>query len=251
VAKFLLVTDLDNTLVGDDQALAELNQHLTHHRQEYGTLLVYSTGRSPTSYRTLTTEHPLLEPDALVASVGTEIYRNGTEEPDPAWAAKMSQGWDRDLIVATAAHFADLVPQPESEQRPFKVSYFLSEAVAAEVMQRLEALLRERNLDIKLVYSGGKDLDILPRHGDKGEAMEFLRQDFGIAPEQTVACGDSGNDRALFHNRRERGIIVGNARPELLEWHYANPSPHRYLAEARCAGGILEGLRHFQFLSES
>jgi len=251
VAKFLLVTDLDNTLVGDDQALAELNQHLSRHRQEYGTLLVYSTGRSPTSYRTLTTEHPLLEPDALVASVGTEIYRNGTEEPDPAWAAKMSQGWDRDLIVATAAHFADLVPQPDSEQRPFKVSYFLSEAVAAEVMQRLEALLRERNLDIKLVYSGGKDLDILPRHGDKGEAMEFLRQDFGIAPEQTVACGDSGNDRALFHNRRERGIIVGNARPELLEWHYANPSPHRYLAEAHCAGGILEGLHHFQFLSGS
>lgn len=248
MAKFLLVTDLDNTLVGDDQALADLNQRLSRHRQEYGTLLVYSTGRSRTSFQTLTTERSLLEPDALVASVGTEIYRNGSSEPDPAWSGKLSQGWDRELVVATAAHFADLEPQPEPEQRPFKVSYFLAESVAAEVLPRLEERLRQRDLDMKLVYSSGKDLDILPRHGDKGQAMGFLRQDFGMPPEQTVACGDSGNDLALFDQRQERGVIVGNARLELLEWHQANPANHRYLAQAHCAGGILEGLRHFEFI---
>lgn len=249
MAKFLFVTDLDNTLVGDDEALAELNRQLSQHRQEYGTKIVYATGRSPTLYRQLQTEKQLLEPDALIAAVGTEIYLNGSDIPDNAWSERLSQGWNRDMIVATTAHFADLVPQPDSEQRPFKVSFFLSEAIAQEVLPRLESLLRERGgLDIKLIYSTGQDLDILPRYGDKGLAMQFLRSSWGIEPEQTVVCGDSGNDVALFSVGEERGIIVGNASSELLKWHNANPAAHRYLAKACCAGGITEGLNHFGFL---
>jgi sucrose-6F-phosphate phosphohydrolase len=248
VAQFLFVTDLDNTLVGDDQALAELNRHLKMHRQEHGTKIVYATGRSPTLYRQLQTEKHLLEPDALIAAVGTEIYLNGSDTPDSGWFQRLSQGWDRDVVVAASAHFADLVAQPDSEQRPFKVSFFLTQAVAVEVLPQLESLLQQQGLDIKLIYSTGQDLDILPRHSDKGQAMQFLRQQWGIEPEQTVACGDSGNDVALFSVGEERGIIVGNAQPELLEWHNANPSAHHYLANASCAGGIIEGLNHFGFL---
>ncbi len=122
---FLFVTDLDNTLVGDDNALAELNPKLSQHRQEYRTKIVYATGRSPILYRQLQTKKQLLQPDALIAAVGTEIYLNGSETPDSAWSERLRQGWNRDAIIATTAHFADLIPQPESEQRPFKVSFFL------------------------------------------------------------------------------------------------------------------------------
>ncbi len=246
---FLLITDLDNTLVGDDAALAELNRQLDYHRKEYGSQLVYSTGRSVTLYRRLTTEKPLLEPDALILSVGTEVYLQGSDTPNAEWADRLSQNWDRELVIATAAHFADLTSQPDSEQRPFKVSYFLTEAVAGEVIPQLEALLKAQGLDVQLIYSGGLDLDILPREANKGRAMTFLRETLGINPSQTVACGDSGNDLAMFADRPERGIIVGNAMPELLEWHYANPNGDRYLAQAHCAGGILEGLQHFGFLA--
>jgi len=248
VEKFLLVTDLDNTLVGDDTALKHLSQLLNDHRQTHGTILVFSTGRSRVSYQGLKAEKQLLEPDAVITSVGTEIYRDGSDTPDANWSDKLSQNWDRDSVVATAAHFADLIPQPDSEQRPFKVSYFLTPEAAVEVLPQLETALRERNLDIKLIYSSDKDLDILPRQADKGEAMIFLRQSLNIPAERTVVCGDSGNDKALFNAGEERGIVVGNARKELLEWHFANPSPHRYLAQAHCAGGILEGLQHFGFL---
>lgn len=245
---FLFVSDLDNTLVGDDQALAELNRQLSQHRTEHGTKIVYATGRSPSLYRQLQTEKQLLQPDALIASVGTEIYLNGSDTPDPVWSERLSQAWDRDLVVATTAHFADLIPQPDSEQRPFKVSFFLTEAMAVEVLPQLESLLPKQGLDIKLIYSTGQDLDILPRHSDKGLAMQFLRQQWGIDPEQTVVCGDSGNDLALFSVGEERGIIVGNAQKELLKWHNANPVDYRYLAQANCAGGILEGLNYFRFL---
>lgn len=245
---FLFVTDLDNTLVGDDQALTQLNRQLSQHRQEYGTKIVYATGRSLTLYRQLQTEKNLLQPDATITAVGTEIYLNGSDTPDPTWSERLSQGWNRDRVVATTAHFADLVPQPDSEQRPFKVSFFLTEAIAAEVMPRLQSLLEKQGLDVKLIYSTGQDLDILPRHSDKGLAMQFLRQQWEIDPAQTVVCGDSGNDIALFSVGVERGIIVGNASYELLQWHDDNSADHRYLAEATCAGGILEGLNYFGFL---
>jgi len=248
VAKFLLVSDLDNTLVGDDEALRQLNQQLNQHRKDHGSILVYSTGRSLASYAGLKAAKQLLEPDAVITAVGTEIYRDGGDQPDPNWSNKLSQNWDRDLVVATTAHFADLTPQPDPEQRPFKVSYFLTQEASVDVLPQLEAALQERGLHTQLIYSSGKDLDILPSHADKGEAMVFMRHQLDMPPAQTVVCGDSGNDRALFRTGDERGIIVGNARQELLEWHHANPSPNRYLAHAACAGGVLEGLNHFGFL---
>ena len=245
---FLFVTDLDNTLVGDDNALVELNRQLNQHRQEHGTKIVYATGRSPTLYRQLQIKKQLLQPDALIAAVGTEIYLNGSETPDSAWSERLSQGWDREVVVATTAHFADLVSQPDTEQRPFKVSFFLTQALAPEVLPQLQSSLQKQGLDTKLIYSTGQDLDILPRHSDKGLAMQFLRQKWKIVAEQTVVCGDSGNDIALFSVGTEWGIIVGNASLELLEWHNTNPVDRRYLAKAACAGGILEGLKYFGFL---
>lgn len=250
VTAFLFVTDLDNTLVGNDSALKELNQQLSRHRQEHGTKIVYATGRSRQIYHELKQKKQLLDPDALIASVGTEIYDDdGQDTPDPGWSEKLSQGWDRELVVATAAHYSDLVSQPDTEQRPFKVSYYLTEEAAVEVLPRLESQLSDRGLDVKLIYSGGRDLDILPRHADKGLAVQFLQQKWGIDNTKTVACGDSGNDIALFSVGDARGIIVGNARPELRQWYDQNPADYRYLAQADCAGGILEGLYHFGFFS--
>jgi sucrose-6F-phosphate phosphohydrolase len=250
VSRFLFITDLDNTLVGDDLALAKLNQQLAQHRQQYGTQIVYSTGRSRTSYSKLAAAKSLLEPDVLIVSVGTEIYYSNSETPDSEWAAKLSHKWDRDEVVAAAAHFADLTLQAESEQRPYKASYFLTEQAAAAVIPQLESMLRDRGLNIQLVYSGGKDLDILPQQANKGMAMIFLRQSLAIDPDLTVACGDSGNDLSLFTVGQERGIIVGNAMPELLQWYQTYATANHYLAKAHCAAGILEGLRHFGFLRE-
>nr|WP_238718172.1 sucrose-phosphate phosphatase [Petrachloros mirabilis] len=244
-----MVTDLDNTLVGDDAALHELNQQLTQHRQAHETRLVYSTGRSRQSYEQLQRQKALLEPDALVTAVGTEVYFPGQETPDPHWSAQLQTHWDRAFVQSIAQQFPELIPQPESEQRPFKVSFFLAAEMAPQVLPALAATLQAQQLPVKLVYSGGKDLDVLPQAGDKGQAMQFVRQTLGIAATQTLACGDSGNDIALFSAGEERGLIVGNAQPELRQWHTTNPSDRHHLAQAHYAAGILEGLYHFQFLS--
>lgn len=247
MAPFLLVTDLDNTLVGDDNTMVMLNQVLDRERQQ-GTKLVYSTGRSLESYRRLQSDKGLVHPDLLVTAVGTEIYTPHDDRPNATWTAALADGWDRLLVQSIADRYPALLPQPRSEQRAFKVSYFLAPSQAPVTLGQLQAELQAQGLRIQLVYSSDRDLDILPYNANKGWAMEFVRQMLEFLPEHTIACGDSGNDIALFADRPELGIVVGNAQPELLNWHQANLSPHRYLTNANYAGGILEGLQHFGFL---
>ena len=249
---FLFVTDLDDTLVyrtvGNDDALPELMQLLSQHRQEYGTKIVYSTGRSPVLYKELQAQKNLLQPDALVLSVGTEIYLDGNDTPDSGWSEILSPGWERETVLSITAKYSELVGQPDSEQRPFKVSFFLEQEASAKILPQLEAELRKYKLNVKLIYSSGIDLDIIPHSSDKGQAMQFLRQKWKFAAEQTIVCGDSGNDIALFALGNERGIIVGNARKELLQWHDEYPADYHYLASCFCAGGIIEGLKYFGLL---
>ena len=244
----LIVTDLDNTLVGDDEALLQLNELLDRYRQTSSTKIVYATGRSLTSYQELLTTHRLLPPDALIASVGTEIYVEASSTPDLAWEQQLSQNWYREKVLFIANQFADLKPQSQTEQRPCKISYHLSPNVAAAVIIQLQLLMEQEGLDVELIYSGNKDLDIIPQGGNKGKAVQFLKHRWQIDPVNTVVCGDSGNDTSLFQYGIERGIIVGNARSELQLWHQLNPADYHYLAVADCAAGILEGLKYFRFV---
>ncbi len=244
---FLFVTDLDNTLVGDDDALKTLNQQLASHREEFGTKIVYATGRSLYLYRLLAKHKGLLPPDALITSVGTEMYFDPeTEAFDEEWATILSKGWNREEIATIVSKYKEVQLQPESEQNPFKISYYLAATAAETVLSHLKADLSQQGYNIRLIYSAGQDLDLLPQHGNKGLAVKFLRKRWDINAEKTIACGDSGNDVALFEGE-EKGIIVGNAKPELLEWYEQNKNESLYLATAPCAGGILEGLEYFQF----
>ena len=245
---FLLATDLDHTLVGDDTALNNLNQQLAQKRERGEIKIVYVTGRSLYLYRLLAQEKALLPPDALITSVGTEMYFDlNSATFDAEWAEILAQGWNRSAIKAIASNYPALQLQPKSEQNPFKISYYLPESLASNTLNKLQADLAQQGYKIKLIYSAGQDLDLLPPNGDKGLALKFLRNKWNIAPGQTLVCGDSGNDIALLQGE-EKGVIVGNAKPELRQWYEANQNGTTYLSQATYAQGILEGLKYFDFL---
>ena len=199
-------------------------------------------------YQLLAEVKSLLPPDALITAVGTEMYFGQQQSQcDPEWANILAQGWNREKIMAIANQFKHLQLQPDSEQNPYKISYYLAEAEAEKTLFQLKAALNKQGFKIRLIYSAGQDLDLLPRNGDKGLAVQFLRRKWNIPPDKTIVCGDSGNDISMFKGQ-ERGLIVANAKPELLNWYQINRDDSTYLAKSNCAGGIIEGLKHFSFI---
>jgi len=233
----------------NDKEHLKLNQFNDLWKSQFqsDSFLVFSTGRSPHLFHQLASHTPLLQPDILVCSVGTEILIHN--QPNKEWERYLDQGWSRDKVASIAAQFPDLVLQEPSEQRPHKVSFKLTASNPNQVLDSLRSELSSAGLDTTVIYSGGVDVDILPSRASKGKALSFLIEQIGIDGSIVMVCGDSGNDIELFAVPHVYGCCVQNAHAELRDWVEVNGNKERVLcASVDGPGGIVQALKHFKFV---
>uniref|UniRef100_A0A6N2LS77 Sucrose-phosphatase n=1 Tax=Salix viminalis TaxID=40686 RepID=A0A6N2LS77_SALVM len=148
-AHLMIVSDLDFTMVDhldpDNLGLLRFNAMWeAYYRQD--SLLVFSTGRSPTIYKELRKEKPLLTPDISIMSVGTEIMYGESMIRDEDWEQYLNQNWNREIVTEETAQFPELTPQSETEQRPHKVSFFVEKIKALKVIRFLSERLEKRGM---------------------------------------------------------------------------------------------------------
>ncbi len=238
--KCYIVTDLDNTLVGNAAATQEFNRKILAWESQVG--LIYATGRSYESAKSLQRSEQLLEPHYWITGVGSEIYHEG--RLDQSWSDHLTHQWNRSHILSLTTDFPELTSQPDESQNDFKISFYLYDN-ADQVLLQLRDRIRRAGLEAQVVYSSREDLDILPVRCDKGLAMRHVMTAIGLTNENTIVCGDSGNDIGLF-KQNTLGVIVNNAQSELLDWHRDYGHERIHYAETACAAGMLEGIQRLQ-----
>lgn len=83
--------------------------------------------------------------------------------------------------------------------------------VAPDAMFQLYNCLKEKfNDKYDVTYSASVLVELSPKGDDKGEALRFLAQKYGVPLEKCVAVGDSLNDLPMI-KAAGIGVAVGNA----------------------------------------
>ncbi|MBR9801642.1 HAD-IIB family hydrolase [bacterium] len=236
----LIITDLDNTLTGDNEALAEFIDLI---KQYENVGFGIATGRPLSAVKRMVEDLNLPMPDLLNTAVGTELYYGEGLVPDHSWRDQIGYQWKPDEIRAVLDEQPGFYRQRDEQQTEFKISYEIDTQVAPSLTE-IKTVLRQAGLRANVVLSLGMYLDVIPVRGGSEYSMRHLLYRWGFAPEKVLVAGDCGNDEGMLKGRT-LGVVVGNHSPELNKlknW------PRIYFAEATHARGIIEGIQYYQFL---
>jgi sucrose-phosphate synthase len=114
-----------------------------------------------------------------------------------------------------------------------------------ELLEEVKRALINHKIKANTIFSHGKFLDILPYRASKGKAIRYLSYRWNIPFENILVAGDSGNDREMLKGDL-LAVVVANHSSELESLIGQN---RIYFAKRNYAGGIIEGIKHYNFLN--
>ena len=238
----LIVSDIDNTLIGHTESLAELISLMK--TMQPNVRFAVATGRTVESAFAVLKEHSVPFPDIIISSVGSEIYyhHNGDLIYSTGWDSHLSHRWNRKKIVDVLKEFDFLEYQEEDTQRKFKVSYYTTDN--PENLKKVKDTIIKNKLKANIIFSHGQFLDILPYRASKGKAIRYLAYRWNIPYENVLVAGDSGNDTEMLKGEL-LAVVVSNFSEEL---EAIRGSKRVYFANRSYAGGIIDGIQFYDFL---
>ncbi|QDU10999.1 HAD-IIB family hydrolase [Gimesia aquarii] len=238
----LIITDLDNTLTGDPEALQEFIE-LIRKNEHIG--FGIATGRRLDSAMELINELGLPQPDLIDTDAGTQLHYGENLMPDNSWRKSIGYAWKPEEIRNVLDELPGFFPQEEDHQSEFKISYEVDTSLSPS-LSSIKKTLREAGLRAKVIMSLGMYLDVIPVRGGSDFTMRHVLWKWGFAPEHVLVSGDSGNDAGMLLGR-SLGVVVGNHSEELER---LRNRPRIYFAKASHAAGILEGIKYYNFLDK-
>jgi sucrose-phosphate synthase len=238
----VIVSDLDQNLIGDDQSLSQLIDVLHRHRKS--TQFVIATGRRIDSALKLMKKHGIPEPDVLITSSGTEIYHAPKLTADIAWAKHIDYHWSPHQVRTILSGYPGLENQPKLEQSRFKISYYFDPKLAD--IEEIKQMLHREEQSVHVQTAFGQYLDILPLRASKGMALRYIADRKNIPLEAVFVAGGSGADEDMMRGNTLAAVVANRHHEELsqlidVERIYFSSEPN--------AAGILEALAYYDFFA--
>lgn len=268
--ELLICTDLDRTLIpnGPEPESADAREKFRMLASREEVRIAYVSGRHRELVEQAIRNYCLPIPDFVIGDVGTTIYFVGESqqwERDYEWEQQIALDWagkSHADLRSLLSDFQDLRTQELHKQNHYKLSYYVplngdKKKLASQIHQRF----RESGVHANLIWSvdepaGVGLLDILPGSASKYHAIETLMHHQAFTYEDTVFCGDSGNDLEVLASPIP-AVLVANSQPEIqdLAQSIAEKMGHfeqLYLARGGFMGmngnysaGMLEGIAHY------
>lgn len=238
----LIVTDIDDTLTGDDDGLATLMADMKQAGGSVG--FGIATGRSLRPALQLFDELGIDTPDVLFTSSGTEIRYGKRLVLDRSWERQIRHRWEPGRVREVLDELPGTVPD-EAESTTYRLRYRLDGPNAPDLAE-VRGALRRAGARATVIVDHGTNLEILPVRASPGLALRFFGFKWNLTPEHILVAGDSGNDRHMLEGDT-LGVVVGNYTHEL---EVLRGRPRVYFAEKRHAWGVREGIDHYDFFGE-
>lgn len=238
----LLSFDIDNTLIDFHTYQSNFKKTWNKFGKDLDIILTFNTGRLIDDVLHLIEKNVLPQPDYIISGVGTHIYNFNKKCIEKEFNDVLDEGWNIDAvenIINKIDH--PISEQPTKFQHSYKRSYFFHDANEALIDSITKDFINA-NMDVNVVYSGNKYLDILPKWANKGNALHWLIKRLKLKTNQVLVAGDSGNDAAMFDLKNVAGIVVANAHEELYIYTKYKSVYH---TEKEKSDGVIEGLIYY------
>jgi sucrose-phosphate synthase len=239
-----LVTDLNRSLLGDDEALHRLIKLVRANRKRMKFCI--NTGLRLDAALRLLKKHGIPEPDALITSAGTEITFAPKLTEHTAWTRHIEKQWTPQQVQRVLSEIPGLSLREKAQQSAFKISY-LYDAKTAPPVADISARLSQEDQAVNVIFSHGEYLNIVPVRASKGLAMRHVVAQFGIGLERVLAIGGSGADEDMMRGNTLAAVVGNRAHEELSQ---VAEGESIYFASEHYAAGILEAMKYYDFLGE-